>query len=56
MNSVLLYLSVYKYNTLIMVLPGADEEVDETSALEDFEDKLKDTIDGLTQKRYIVYD
>lgn len=30
---------------------GEAEGVDETSANENFEDKLKDAIDGLTQKR-----
>ena len=29
------------------------DEVDEISGQEDFEDKLKDCIDGLTQKRYM---
>ena len=30
------------------------DEVDESSAQEDFEDKLKEIIDMLTQKRYVV--
>lgn len=33
--------------------PGGDE-IDEISAQELFEDKLKDVIDGLSQKRYLT--
>ena len=36
--------------TVLSVLLGGDE-IDEISAQELFEDKLKDVIDGLTQKR-----
>ena len=37
---------------------GAEEgtsNVDETSAQEEFEEKLKDCVEGLTQKRYDYY-
>merc|ERR1712226_776016 len=33
-----------------IALDGAEDEIDETSAQENFEDKVKDVIDGTTQK------
>ena len=40
---------------LCVFLEADGDEVDEISAQEDFEDKLKDCIDGLTQKRYPIH-
>ena len=40
------------YNVCFLLPDVEGEEVDEISAQEDFEDKLKDCIDGLTQKRF----
>ena len=33
---------------------AAENDVDESTALENFEDSLKECIDGLTQKRYLT--
>ena len=40
----------------LVVSAGEDGEVDETSAVELFEEKLKDVIDMTTQKRWVLID
>ena len=40
-----------KVSVYFVEVAGGDEEVDESSAQEIFEEKLKDAIDGILEKR-----
>ena len=45
-----LFKMVYDCDDVVISL-GGEDDIDETSAQEDFEDKVKEVIEGTTQKR-----